>query len=99
MKTVNLLERRTLSVIKNPVRLIKKWINFKLPKYTLSKHGGHEVASITSVQLGEDLRSASLPKAPFDELEGRVCLLCVFNLVWSLCVALPEDVRSAVQGA
>lgn len=25
--------------------------------------------------------------------------LRVFDLVWSLCVALPEDVRSAVQGA
>lgn len=27
-----------------------------------------------------------------------MCSLRVFDLVWSLCVALPEDVRSAVQG-
>ncbi len=37
-------------------------------------------------------------KRLFDELEGRVCSLRVFDLVWCLCVALPEDVRSAVQG-
>ncbi len=28
-----------------------------------------------------------------------MCSLRVFDLVWSLCVTLPEDVRSAVQGA